>query len=242
MKFAKNNAAPTIPSQVLNGVQQAALQDIISPESDLNPFKKRHVRVRNQCLVQVMLETGVRRAELVLLELADVYLGASPTIRIRSSINAGARCRRDGASPKTRSRTVPITSKLARRLSGYLERERLEFTQRNRLSVHLFLSELDGQRLSVTAVNHVLRKLGSAGVFAKGGTRLHPHGIRSTSATEARRLMDAAGKASHSELEESLSYFGGWAPGSRMVRRYTREAVSEKVGRLLREERRNNDE
>ena len=180
-----------------------------------------------------MLETGVRRAELVLLELDDLYLGGLPTVRIRSSLSAVANCRRDGASPKTRSRTVPITVTLARQISVYLERVRPELAQGFRLSRHLFISGKDGRRLSLTAVNHLVARLSVAAGLSEGA-RLHPHGLRSTAATDARRAIDEKGVAVHAEMEESLSYFGGWAPGSRMVRRYTREALSEKVSRNIR--------
>lgn len=233
MRFAINSASPSLPAHVLKANEKAALKEVIDPASPRNPFESNQIRIRNHCIINLMLETGVRRAELVLLELDDLNLGGLPTVRIRSSLSHFANCRRDGASPKTRSRTVPITATLARNISSYLESVRPELAQGCRLSRALFISGKDGRRLSLTAVNHLVAKLSVAAGLPEG-SRLHPHGLRSTAATDARRAIDAKGLAVHAEMEESLSYFGGWAPGSRMVRRYTREALSERVSRKIR--------
>ena len=54
-----------------------------------------------------MLETLARRGEVVLIELDDVDLGPSPTIRIKRPSDINRERRLDGASLKTRGADSP---------------------------------------------------------------------------------------------------------------------------------------
>ncbi len=71
-----------------------------------------------------MLETLARRGEVVLIELDDVDLGPSPTIRIKRPSDINRERRLDGASLKTRGRIVPITASVAAVLNEYISDHR----------------------------------------------------------------------------------------------------------------------
>lgn len=237
MRFELNDAKAVEPSTTLTLSEQVTVQDVVDPCSPDNPFKNPAVRVRNDCMLRVLMETGARRAELTLMEISDVDLGALPTITIHAKVRETGRTRRDGASAKTLGRVIPISDRTAAQLASYIERERQQLMVMRRASPHLFISARDGRRMTLNAINHVFTTISTNERIRKLGKRLHPHGFRSTAASNVRREIQEADKAVGAELEESLAYYGGWAPGSPMVRRYTKEAISELLGRKLRAKR-----
>lgn len=222
------------PAEELTSSEIDLLDSVMHPTSELNPFRGQFVRFRNYCLFHVMRETALRRGELVLLELDDVSLGGTPTIKIRKPTLAQRCRRRDGASMKTRGREVPISQGLACLLEEYRDYWRLQRVVTVRPSAALFLSAKDGRRLSMSSINKIFDALQAVPVVAQLGKRLHPHGMRATSTTEMRRRITAQGRVSGIELKEALSYIGGWTQESPMVAHYTRAAISEKLANILR--------
>lgn len=241
-KFAKqvasnaNSGAAPIPSTDLSPPDIEILDAVLHPISELNPFRGQHVRMRNYCIFHVLLETLARRGELVLIELSDVDLGSKPTIKIKEAPVSARNKRRDGASLKTLGRQVPISTKLANLLENYICEVRDSFLRPRRPSAALFLSDRDGRRLSAYSVNHIMDRIECVPEVAALKKRVHPHGLRSTAANQVRRRIAQAGRSSGMELHESLSYLGGWVQGSPMVQRYTRSAISERLGEILRNE------
>ncbi|MDO3384530.1 hypothetical protein QWI17_01620, partial [Gilvimarinus sp. SDUM040013] len=74
---------PPLPATPLDSGGQALFKGVLSPDDFRNPFQSKQIQARNYCLFLVMLETLARRGEVVLIELDDVDLGPSPTIRIK---------------------------------------------------------------------------------------------------------------------------------------------------------------
>ncbi|WP_170931056.1 site-specific integrase [Pseudomonas sp. SID14000] len=206
----------------------------IDPGSPSNCFKEERVKVRNFALIALALETFARRSELVLLETTDLDLGYEPTVTIKKPTTVNQLKRRDGASMKTRGRIIPISLELASVLRFYLDHVRDEFLIPKRPTTSLFLSSRDGRRIAAMSLNHILKKVSQIPEIKQLGVRIHPHGLRSTGATEIRRKIDANGVSSGIMMEEVLSYLGGWVSGSPMVRRYTKTALSEKLGAMVR--------
>lgn len=217
--------------------QVAALETALNPASDINPFVSMGLRVRNYCIWRTMLATGARRSEIVLLELDDLELGSRPTITIRRPLLASANRRRDGASLKTQQRTLPIRRGLAELLETYIEDWRVDQVRPRHPSAALFLSTRDGRRLFSTSVNHVLSRASTAAISAGLFQRVHPHCLRTTAMNAlSRKARDGSGRLDAS-FRDQLTYFAGWSPRSEMPLTYTREALSEALGMLLRKPR-----
>ena len=138
---------------------------------------------------------------------------------------------------KTKGRVIPISPELASILRFYIDHVRDKFLIPKRPATSLFLSARDGRRMAAMTFNHILKKVSQIPEVKQLGVRIHPHGLRSTGATEVRRKIDANGLATGIVMEEVLSYLGGWVTGSPMVRRYTKAALSEKLGAMVREKR-----
>ena len=212
------------------------IESIINPDSPFNPFKEQRVRIRNYCLFLVAIETFARRSEIVLLEFTDVELSDQPTITIKHPSAANRSKRRDGASLKTKGRVIPISLELANLLGDYIDKVRKDFLFPRRPTTALFLSTKDGRRLSANTFNQILTKISRHPNSDNVSNRIHPHGLRATGANILRRKIKLAGKSSGVDLVESMSYLGGWVQDSPMVRQYTRTALSESLGSLVRSE------
>lgn len=206
----------------------------INPSSPSNCFKEERMRVRNYVIILLALETFARRSELVLLETTDLDLGFEPTVTIKKPSAINQLKRRDGASMKTRGRVIPISLDLASAIRFYINHVRDDFLVPKRPTTALFLSARDGRRIASMTFNHILRKVAQIPEIKQLGARVHPHGLRSTGATNTRRKIDEKGVSSGIEVEEVMSYLGGWVEGSPMVRRYTKAALSEKLGAIVR--------
>lgn len=217
--------------------QLAVLESVFHPASELNPFVDYSLRVRNYCIWRTLLATGARRAEIALLELEDLDLGKRPTITFRQPSKASVNRRRDGASLKTEQRTLPISDGLAGLLETYIEDWRVRQIRPNRPSPALFLSAKDGRRLFSTTINQILQCAAVSAWPTASGQRVHPHSLRTTAMnTLSRKARDKTGRLD-SSFRDSLTYFAGWSPRSEMPLTYTREAISEALGMLLREPR-----
>lgn len=212
------------------------LESVFRPDSSLNPFKSTAIQWRNYCIYRTSLETLARRSELVLLELDDIDLGVQPSVTIKVPSKTNKTKRKDGASLKTNSRTIPISDELSFIIYTYLNDFREELLVSKRPSSSLFISGKDGRRLSSYSVNSIFEKVQLEAKKIGFCSRLHPHGMRSTAANIARAKLLANPATTKIDVAESLAYLGGWTQGSEQVRHYTKKTISEQLGVALRGE------
>lgn len=228
---------PSLPATPLNLSEQALVIDILSPGNSKNPFKSTQTQVRNYCLFLVMLETLARRGEAVLIELDDVELGPTPTVRIKRPSDINRERRNDGASLKTRGRLVPISASLAAILDDYISDHRAKLLKPKRPCTALFVSSRDGRRLSARTVNTILRMVVASLRLINSSARVHPHGLRSTGTNIARKIFDDSG-ATGINVKDALAYLGGWSPNGQSPQNYSRQAISDRLGDILRKSER----
>lgn len=140
------------------GPEQAALSLDVLRHS---PHRAEWVKARQLAMLAVMLDTGVRRAELLNMRTSDVRL-AQHAIHI----SAASKARTD--------RLVPIGKETTRLLRQYIKARNAHWPDVEWLWVSQF-----GRRLSGTQVNAMLAALG----YRSGLGRLHPHALRHSCAT-----------------------------------------------------------
>ncbi len=223
----------TFNTEELREEELDQIEGKINPASTINPFHSNAIRVRNYCIWRLMLATGARRSEIVLLELDDLTYGKRPTVTFRYPTVLAAGRRRDGASLKTRPRTLPINESLASLLETYVEDWRSTLVKPRHPSAALFLSARDGRRMSSGTLNTIFSVIGRGD---EGGVqrKVHPHRLRTTAMNAlSRRARDPDGRVSP-DFRDHLTYYAGWSPSSDMPLTYTREAISEVLGRLIR--------
>lgn len=224
---------PSLPATPLDSDEQALLKSVLYPGSSSNPFNSTKIQARNHCLFLVMLETLARRGEVVLIELNDVELGPSPTICIKRPSDINRERRKDGASLKTRGRIVPIPASLAEILHAYISDHRAELLKPKRPCTALFVSSRDGRRMSARTVNTILRTAAASLGLLDFSTRIHQHGLRATGANIARKKLEKSGAPSIN-VKDALAYLGGWSLNSESVQKYSRQAISDRLGEILR--------
>ncbi|MFG0272910.1 tyrosine-type recombinase/integrase [Pseudomonas sp. zjy_14] len=232
IKIARQSEPP-MPATPLDSESQALFKGVLRPADLRNPFHNEQLQVRNYCLFLVMLETLARRGEVVLIELDDLDLGPSPTIRIKRPSDINRERRQDGASLKTRGRIVPITASVAAILNEYISDHRHKLIKPKRPCTALFVSSRDGRRLSARTVNTILRTVAASLGLPNFSTRIHPHGLRATGANIARKKLEKSG-AANINVTDALAYLGGWSPNSDSMQKYSRQAISDRLGEILR--------
>jgi integrase len=230
-KGIKELRLPPLEPRALSEVQVRSLKNVCDRLERFHELKGRewkergeragHSRgrpVRDRAIVYVMLSTGLRREELVEVDLEQVEPNTPDELR------AARRVRIRGVKGKGGTERNVFLSKDARdALAEYLEGERIRDAGEAAESVALFLSAAgtparrnDG-RLSVRAINLLLERIGrwhDAEVTdpAREISPLRPHDLRHTFAY---RLASQTGKDAY-ELERRLGH-----GSQRYIQRYT---------------------
>ncbi len=231
-KGIKEVRLPPLEPRALSEAQVRSLKNVCDRLERFHELKGRewkkrdggtpaHVRgrpARDRAIVFVLLSSGLRREELVVLDLGQVEPNESEELR-----NA-RRVRVRGVKGKGGTERNVFLSKDARdALAEYLEGERPKDAGEGTESEALFLSAAgtparrkDG-RLSVRAVNLLLERVGrwhdaEVSDSARKISPLRPHDLRHTFAY---RLAAATGKDSY-ELERRLGH-----GSQRYIQRYT---------------------
>jgi len=167
----------------------------------------RHARpLRDRAIMHVLLGTGLRRAELVGLDLAQLEPNTPDGLR------RGKRARLGGVRGKGRtSRTVFLGLDARQAIADYLERERPGDADERTVALFVAASSIAARRpygrLSPRSVNTIVAEVGRihdlqvAGTDRQLGT-LSPHDLRHTFAFQ---LSEASGH-NRAELERRLGH------------------------------------
>ncbi|WP_312913805.1 tyrosine-type recombinase/integrase [Stutzerimonas nitrititolerans] len=216
------------------------LLKIAHPLSKSNPYRYTATKIRNYCMILVSIECLLRRSELVLLELNDFEDTTTPTLRVKQPSYQNQISTKDFASLKTHGRVLPISRETASWLQSYVEDFRVVPSTKRHLSVALFISLATGKRLSTGTANAYLKPLQQK-YFQIYGDRIevHSHMLRVTGANLKKRaaeekLNDLPALTRYMEVNEVMTYSGGWSPTSSMPRRYTRDHIASKTGPIAR--------
>lgn len=171
---------------------------------------------RDRAIVFVLLSTGLRRQELVELDLTQVEPSAPRKLRTARK----ARITRVQGKGKT-ERTVFLSADARRALADYLEDERPhdagDESEALFLSAASLPSRSPGGRLSRRAINHILKQIGrwhdgELSDSERHISPLRPHDLRHTFAYRLARATDADAY----ELERRLGH-----RSQRYIQRYT---------------------
>jgi len=234
--FYTNSADLSARSKCLNLEEIETLQQVISPNSYFNPFKQELIQWRNCTIINTLLETGIRRGELVRLKVEDLELDTqSPTISIRVNHGCEDYPRKEKPSVKTKGRTLPISRALQNLYIEYLNEIRPKLDS-YRTTRYVFLSTKDGKALGTSGVYQLLKRIEKEYPIFVG--KLKPHDLRVTSHTNIRKALENAPISENTliqqgNLKDVMTYVGGWSSQSTMVRRYTEKAIADRLNGLV---------
>ncbi|ASM48645.1 MULTISPECIES: site-specific integrase [Pseudoalteromonas] len=107
--------------------------EVANPNHPLNPFKNETVRKRNFLIFKLIRETGIRRGELLSLEMTHIDLyGDKASIWIKRNHDDIFDPRKKQPVSKTKERKLPIKSETAKLLDSYILEDRAKTPNANK--------------------------------------------------------------------------------------------------------------
>ena len=223
-----------IRDRALTSEQWDRLIELVEPSHPDNPFRDPRVAERNALLVLMLAYVGLRRGELLGLQVPDIdWQQQTLTIHRRPDNPEDSRTRQPRA--KTLARTVPVPAHLIERIDRYV-RETRRSTKGANTHRYLFVvhrqGPQEGEPLSesgVTKVFAILRR--SDPLLAP----VHPHTLRHSWNWKFSQGIDQSPKEtrpSPAQEERARSHLMGWREGSGTAARYNRRHTEEQAGKL----------
>lgn len=210
----------------LSKEDQAHLLRVVHPDSPENPWKLGFVRQRNWLIVVLLLATGMRRGELLGLQIGDLDQ-RQPKLRILRRADASEDPRRIQPNTKTSDREVELRPAIMRAVWNYIHDHRRKIRAARKYPQLIVAS--DGQPLSLKSIDKIFVQLRES--CPRLATTLTSHVLRHTwnerfsEQAELMGLTDALEEKARNEQQ-------GWSDNSKSAAVYTRRYVSRK-GREL---------
>ncbi|WP_210148078.1 tyrosine-type recombinase/integrase [Aromatoleum petrolei] len=210
----------------LSKEDQDRLVKLVHPDSPDNPWERGFVRRRNWLIIVLLLATGMRRGELLGLQIRDLEQRL-PQLRVLRRADAIEDPRRIEASTKTNDRILELRPAIIKAVWRYIRDDR------NKIKVARKYPQLivadDGQPLSLKSIDKIFAQLREAcpglPVRLTSHVMRHTWNERFSEQAELMGLQDALAEMARNEQQ-------GWVYKSQSAAFYTRKFTSRK-GREL---------
>lgn len=207
--------------QGLSKEEQDRLLAVIRPGSPDNPWTRGFVQRRNQLIVMILLATGMRRGELLGMQIGDLD-PRTAVLRVVRRADSQADTRTEQQVAKTSERELELLPSLMQCIWDYVaERKKI---RRARKHPMLIVSE-DGDPLSSSAMNKIFSELRQACPGLP--VRLTSHVMRHSWNERFSEEGDAMG-LSEVEEQRARNEQQGWSANSKMAATYTRRHTNRK--------------
>lgn len=194
---------------------QALLLRVIDPASLDNPWGSTHTKVRNALIMQMLINLGVRRSELLGVRIKDISTqGNEIKILRRPDDKDDPRLYEPNA--KTRDRLLAVSPDLYQRIRDYLSLRRT--IRGARRHGFLLVANGTGAPLSISEFNRLFHPLQSVSPLLQ---YLIPHLLRHTFFENLCEDLDKNGVPVE-EWAPILRRLGGWSDTSATPLRYTK--------------------
>lgn len=201
------------------------LLEAVHPDAANNPFN-RPSRFRNWVMIQLLLNTGVRRGELCSLRVTDLEgrVAAQPFINVTRKPLDPDDPRTEMPRLKTNEREIPIPRAVFRDCLAYRSHHRGR--QRH---TYLWVGR-GGVPLGLSAVNKLFSRIRKK-VFANDPVDLTPHAMRRTFNDRIWAACYADGKTPD-QTRSIQNYLSGWSTKSRQAEAYSRRAIQQAAAKV----------
>lgn len=212
--------------QGLTHQEESLLLDVIDLESPRNPWRSEFVRTRNRLIVILLLASGMRRGELLGLQVKDLS-SHQAKLKILRRADAAEDARLHQPNTKTGDREIPIAPNVLSALIDFIRTQRHKIKAARKIP-QLFISD-EGDALSLSSINQIFVDIRNACPELPKG--LTAHTLRHTWNERFSELADRVGMP---EVEEqsARALQQGWADGSKMAAVYTRRHTASKAQEL----------
>ncbi|EIN7307416.1 site-specific integrase [Salmonella enterica subsp. enterica serovar Telelkebir] len=137
------------------------LLQCLEPESQYNPFVDISCRKRNQLIILILQETGMRGGELLNLKISD-FNKEKRYLKVCKRVNDPADLRVFQPLVKTFERELNISKKLSMQISSYIDNDR-SFYSKSLNHNYLFITQKSGPTegfpLSISAYHKVMKQI-----------------------------------------------------------------------------------
>jgi integrase len=198
----------------LSGDQLDSLFELFRPESDINPFNDKHIRVRNRLIFLMLYHLGIRGGELLNIRIRDIDFSSNQIIIARRADEKDDP-RRDQPLVKTLDRRLPIKDTLAKEIHDYIIVDRKSVANATK-NDFLFITHksgpTQGQPLSKSAYKKII---GIVRQVSSSLFNLTGHQLRHAWNEAFSDQMDSMDESPSEEQQEKIrSYLMGWREGS----------------------------
>lgn len=195
---------------------------VIEPTHPANPWRA-DTRVRNNLLVRWYLHTGLRRAELLVVEVADINFQTNEVLVARRPDDPNDP-RRNLPNVKTADKLIPLRPDLVQATHNYVTGQRRETGAAGKHG-KLFVATHSGAPLSMSAVNLIFTQLRSK--VPELPDDFSPHVLRHTWNDLFSEFADAR-EFDPAEESKVRSRLMGWSETSGSAATYTRRHTKRK--------------
>jgi integrase len=212
------------------GIGQEAvdrLLEVIDPESPDNPWHGEFAKKRNQLAIHWLYELGIRRGELLGLEIAAINF-ANNTVTIERKADSVRDPRRRQPLTKTLDRVLPISERLTRMTNDYVIHVR-KGKKAGLPHGFLIVASGTGAPLSLIGLSKVFEVLRAK--CPDLPDELTPHVLRHTNNDLLSKKMDQK-KIPEQQEEKLRSQLMGWKPTSKTASTYTKRHIREQASEV----------
>jgi integrase len=206
----------------LSKEDQDRLLKVIHPDFHENPWERGFVRQRNWLIVVLLLATGMRRGELLGLQIRDLDQRL-PKLRIIRRADASEDPRRIQPNTKTNDREVELRPAIMRAVWTYIKHQRKKIKAARKYPQLIVANE--GQPLSLKSIDKIFLQLRDAcpslPVKLTSHVMRHTWNERFSEQAELLGLSDAVEQKARNEQQ-------GWADNSKTAQTYTRRHATRK--------------
>lgn len=221
----------------MKGLTQKArkrLLEVMHPESSENPFSNEALRLRNYIVLLLGLDMGLRRSEMLLIKISDIYWhsGQLAVINLEDEM---IDTRPEAPQFKTHERQLVMSEELLWAIKDYLDSYRVLKEAKKHPFLLVSHRRNEGRPLSIKALDGVLPRVGAVVPELK---YIHPHILRHDAVytlLESMReeLKSLTPEDRTTKVQKVLTYAFGWSPESNMPSLYGAKFWKEEADRAM---------
>ncbi|MHB1664809.1 MAG: tyrosine-type recombinase/integrase [bacterium] len=213
----------------LSEKQLELLFELFRPESDLNPFKDKSVRIRNRLIFLMLYYLGLRGGELLNIRIRDIDFSNGQLVIARRADEKDDP-RTDQPLVKTLDRRMPMKESLVKEIHNYILNER-KYIPNAKKHDFLFVTHKAGltcgQPISKSSYNKIIHIIRNVSPILYGFTG---HSLRHTWNERFSNLMDQMNEPpDEARQEQTRSYLMGWREGSGTAATYNKRFIKRKA-------------
>ena len=217
----------------LDKKQIETLNELIKKGSNKNPFKD-CVKLRNELIVNILTETGMRGGELLNLRITDFQYTRRELYVIRRPDDIGdSRLRQPLV--KTLERKIPLTKSLCEKIKIYIEKERAnqkKSIEHNYLFVTHSSNFVMGDPLTISGYQKIFNTIRKSEISLNNFV---PHSLRHTwNVNYSEHVYQLASPENYEMYEKIRNYLMGWSRTSKTAEVYTQRYLINESYKIMR--------